>query len=72
MQSAKKENIIDAIKIALVVGTILSFINQYDVMLSGNIDKKDVMRVVLNYIVPFSVASVSRILYIRKQERRRL
>ena len=70
MQTNTSENILDAIKIALVVGTILTAINQYDVILTGHLAGKDILRMGFNYLVPFSVASISRILYIRKQKER--
>lgn len=56
----------DSLKIALVVGIILSLINQYDFIFSGNIDLGHGVRIIMNFIVPFSVATYSRLQFIRK------
>lgn len=64
------EQVFDSIKIAIVVGSILSIINQYDSLITWNLTNKDVLRISLNYIVPFSVASISRAMHIKKERRR--
>ena len=45
------------IKIALVVGTILSLINQLGVILDGRANYVTWLRVAANYFVPFCVSS---------------
>ncbi len=45
------------IKIALVVGTILSLINQLGVILDGRANYATWIRVGANYLVPFCVSS---------------
>ena len=45
------------IKIALVVGTILSLINQTGVVLDGRANYATWLRVGANYLVPFCVSS---------------
>lgn len=45
------------IPVALVVGMILSVINQYDVLISGGISSITWIKVGLNFIVPFCVSS---------------
>jgi thiamine transporter ThiT len=50
---------LNSLKIALVVGTILCAINQYHLLYSEHILWMDYVRVLLNYVVPFSVASYS-------------
>jgi hypothetical protein len=45
------------IKIALVVGTILSLINQLSVILDGRANYATWIRVGANYLVPFCVSS---------------
>ena len=64
----KQSDLIDSFKICLVVGTILSLINQYDVIFGLSFSTKDTLRIVFNYIVPFSVASISRWMYIKKNK----
>lgn len=52
------------VKIALVVGTTLCFVN-------GTFASGSVSRIALNYLVPFLVSSYSRITLLRKLERER-
>lgn len=48
-----------AIYVALVVGTILTFINQGDVLLAGEITPLVMAKIVLTYLVPYSVSTFS-------------
>jgi hypothetical protein len=43
---------------ALIVGTLLSLVNQGAVIAGGHSDAGTWVRVVVNYVVPFCVASV--------------
>lgn len=43
--------------IALVVGTVVSVVNQGDVILTGHADALTWLRLLVNYLVPFVVAS---------------
>jgi hypothetical protein len=45
--------------IALVVGLILSLVNQLDVILSGDLSGRVLLKIFFNFLVPFTVASVS-------------
>jgi len=45
--------------IALVVGSILSVVNQLDVILSGNFSGTVLLKILFNFLVPLTVASVS-------------
>ena len=44
--------------IAIVVGTILTAINQGDVILKGEATSTTVVKAVLNYVVPFIVSNL--------------
>ena len=46
------------LKIAAIVGTLLSIINQGSVILSGDATTATWVRVGLNYLVPFCVSSI--------------
>ena len=48
-----------AIRVALIVGTILMAINQGDVLLSGQLTALVASKIVLTYTVPFSVSTYS-------------
>jgi hypothetical protein len=47
-----------AAPIALIVGTVLSLVNQLHVVLDGDATWATWVRVVVNYAVPYSVASI--------------
>ncbi|MGH9009949.1 MAG: nitrate/nitrite transporter NrtS [Acidimicrobiia bacterium] len=47
-----------ASKVAAVVGTVLSVVNQGSVILDGNATASTWVRVGVNYLVPFLVSSV--------------
>ena len=48
-----------AIYIALIVGTILTIINQGDVLLAGEVTPLVVAKILLTYAVPYSVSTFS-------------
>ena len=54
-----KETVIRACKVAAIVGPILTVINQYDVLLHGNFSLHLFMKILLTFIVPYSVSSFS-------------
>lgn len=45
--------------IALIVGTVLSVVNQAEVIIGGHATATTWVRVLVNYLVPFVVASVA-------------
>ena len=47
----------DAFKVALIVGTILTAINQGDIIASGQIAPSDLVKILLNYFVPYCVST---------------
>lgn len=44
--------------IALAVGTLLSLVNQGDLLLAGRLDTAAALRIVANYLIPFVVANL--------------
>lgn len=46
------------IRVALVVGTVLSIVNQGSVLLAGDASSSTAVRIAINYAVPFVVSSV--------------
>ncbi|MDX1958533.1 MAG: nitrate/nitrite transporter NrtS [Leptospiraceae bacterium] len=59
MNRIKKTNIILALKISCIVGTILALINHYDMFLSGNFELSRIAKILVTYIIPFSVSIYS-------------
>jgi len=51
-----RHNLFRAIKVGLVVGTILGIINHYDIFITGNIESVVIIQIILTYFVPFSVS----------------
>jgi hypothetical protein len=54
----RREHLRRTIRIALVVGTILTLINQADVILGGNATTLTWIKAALNYCVPFIVSNL--------------
>jgi hypothetical protein len=54
----RRENLRRTIKIALVVGTILTVINQLDVFITGPITALTWVKTGLNFCVPFVVSNL--------------
>jgi hypothetical protein len=54
----KREHLRRTVKIALVVGTILTLINQLDVILRGDATSITWVKAGLNYCVPFIVSNL--------------
>jgi hypothetical protein len=46
------------LSIALVVGTLLSLVNQGDLLVAGHIGTATVLRILANYVIPFVVANL--------------
>jgi hypothetical protein len=54
----RREHLRRTIRIALVVGTILTLINQADVILAGDATLLTWIKTALNYCVPFVVSNL--------------
>lgn len=52
-----KKSMIRAVKISLIIGTLLIIINQADMIIAGNMPP--LWKIILTYLVPFSVSSYS-------------
>ena len=55
----RRSTVIRAVKIAAVVGPILTMINQYDALLNGNYSPRVIGKIVLTFLVPYCVPSFS-------------
>ena len=56
-----------AVKVALIVGVILAFINHGGVILSGSISSECWIKMLLTCFVPYTVSSVTATLNIMEQ-----
>ncbi|HEV8130888.1 MAG TPA: nitrate/nitrite transporter NrtS [Acidobacteriota bacterium] len=57
-----------AIKVALLVGTILALINHSDLLFHPNFTAARVLRILLTYFVPYAVATYSSAMEARSKE----
>lgn len=55
----RKETTVTAIKVALIVGPVLTLINQHDVILKGSFDFSFFYKMVLTFLVPYCVSAFS-------------
>lgn len=55
----RRETTERAIKVALVVGPILTIINQHDVIVEGDFDFKFFYKMALTFLVPYCVSAFS-------------
>lgn len=55
-----------AMRIAIVVGTILAAINHGDRLLLGDVDFNAALKILLTFCVPYSVSTYSSVLAIRE------
>jgi hypothetical protein len=51
--------------IAIVVGTVLSLVNQADVILRGGLDLGVLLKIAINFLVPFLTSSTGALLAFR-------
>jgi len=58
-----------AIKTALLVGTLLMLINQGDLLMRMQLDRKTVLKIILTYLVPYLVSTTSSVAAIVEHER---
>ena len=65
----ERDTLLRSIKTALVVGTILAFINHGQQFLSGNFSPSWIVPVLVTYLVPFTVATYGQIQGKRQRDR---
>ncbi|MEO6733435.1 MAG: nitrate/nitrite transporter NrtS [Ferruginibacter sp.] len=56
-----QKNILTALMVAVVVGSLLNLINSYDIFLAQNFSAKNTLKIILTYITPFCVSLYSSI-----------
>jgi len=60
--------VVRSLKVALVVGTVLAFLNHYDSILSGMLNATVFFQIVITYAVPYSVATFGSAMQARHME----
>lgn len=54
-------------KVGLLVGTILALINHADALVNGTFAVKNLLQVILSYLVPYCVSTYSSVAALRQQ-----
>ena len=65
----QKQNLKGAIRVGLVVGTMLGIINHYDMFISGNYETRRIIQIILTYLIPFFVSLHGRATFGRHFEK---
>lgn len=65
----ERDTLLRSIKTALVVGTILAFINHGQQFLSGNFSLSWIVPMLVTYLVPFAVATYGQVQGKRQRDR---
>ncbi len=68
--ATRRDVVLRALRVAVVVGSILIALNQGDVLLSSELDRSTLWKVLLTPIVPYLVSVFSSVAAIRDSERR--
>ncbi len=58
-----------AVKVALLVGTILALINHGEAILALSVSRENLFKILLTYLVPYSVATYSAVRAIQGSQR---
>ena len=59
--ATRRDVVMRALKVALVVGTLLVVINHFDALWSGEITGARLGQIVLTYFVPYAVSTYSSV-----------
>lgn len=57
--------------VGLIVGTLLSLLNQGDLIVAGRFDRVVTLRIIGNYLIPFIVSNLGAMTSLRPRERPR-
>jgi len=66
------EVIVTALKLSLLVGTILALINHGSEILQGSLTKENIYQIALTNLVPYSVSTYSSVKAIQKRVNRNI
>ena len=59
-----------ALKISLIVGSILALINHGDAIFEGTITRENVCQIVLTFLVPYAVSTYSSVKAMQRHDRK--
>ena len=70
--ATRRECVYRAVKVALLVGTILALINHSDLLFHKDLNPARIFRILLTYFVPYAVSTYSSAMQALASERRNL
>ena len=59
--ATQKKTVLRALKVAIVVGSLLMLINHGDIIVTGDIQLTHLWKILLTYVVPFLVSTYSSV-----------
>ena len=65
-----KEVVFMALKMTLIVGSILALINHGDALFAGTLTRGNVCQIILTFLVPYSVSTYSSVKAIQSHDRK--
>ena len=65
--AASRNVLMRALRVSLLVGTVLGIINHGDAVLNGTFDLNNALKVLLTYFVPYAVATYSAVRALQAQ-----
>jgi hypothetical protein len=57
----RRETVIRSLGVAVVVGTLLAMINHGDAILEGTFGRRNMVQVLLTYLVPYGVSTYANV-----------
>lgn len=67
--AARRDVVLNALKVCVVVGTILVLINYFDRLSSGDLTRIDYLKMLLMYCVPYCVSTYGSVSIIVREGR---
>lgn len=61
----RRDIVLRAVRVALLVGTVLALINHGDKLIDGGMQTSDYLKILLTYLVPYCVSTYSSVQTVR-------
>ena len=66
--AVRRDIVLNSLKVCMVVGTILVFINYFDRLFSGGLSRIDYLKMLLMYCVPYCVSTYGAVSVIVREK----
>lgn len=61
----RRDIVARSVKVSIIVGTLLTVINQADIMFGGHLDATVIGKILLTYVVPYGVSTYASVAAVR-------